>query len=97
MNQTNFLIGRGHLLTHDIDPPRRKPSKKEAYSLKEAVERLAPEFEATAAVLDELLDGDDLQTVLPGQFVKLFAGRALAAFGQHFAEHAGRLKAGHAR
>jgi len=54
MNQTNFLIGRGHLLTHDIDPPKRKPSKKEAYSLAEAVERLAPEFEATAAALDEL-------------------------------------------
>jgi hypothetical protein len=54
MNQTNFLIGRGHLLTHDIDPPRRKPSKKEVYSLAEAVKRLAPEFEATAAVLDEL-------------------------------------------
>ena len=54
MNQTNFLIGRGHLLTHDIAAPRRKPGKKEAYSLAEAVARLAPEFEETAAVLDAL-------------------------------------------
>jgi len=54
MNQTNFLIGRGHLLTHDIDPPRRKPSKKEVYSLTEAVERLAPEFNRTASFLNDL-------------------------------------------
>lgn len=54
MNQTNFLIGRAHLLTRDIEPPKRKPSKKEVYSLAEAVERLAPEFERTATVLDEL-------------------------------------------
>ena len=54
MSQTNFLIGRGHLLTHDIASPKRKPSKKEVYSLAEAVERLAPEFEETAAMLDDL-------------------------------------------
>jgi hypothetical protein len=54
MNQTNFLIGRGELLTHDIKGPRRKPGKKEAYSLAEAVERLAPQFSATATVLDQL-------------------------------------------
>jgi len=41
-------------LTHDIKGPPRNPGKKEAYSLAEAVERLAPEFERTATNLDEL-------------------------------------------
>lgn len=54
MNQTNFLIGRGELLTHDIKGPKRAPGKKEAYTLAEAVERLAPEFSATANALDQL-------------------------------------------
>lgn len=54
MNQTNFLIGRGHLLTHSIPPPKRSHDKKQVYSLDEAISRLAPEFESTAASLDEL-------------------------------------------
>ena len=29
MSQTNFLIGRGELLTHDIKGPKRKPGKAE--------------------------------------------------------------------
>ncbi|MDR2982687.1 MAG: S8 family peptidase [Puniceicoccales bacterium] len=54
MNQTNFLIGRGHLLAHDIPPPRRSMAKKEAYTLKEAITRLSSEFEQTAEELDQL-------------------------------------------
>lgn len=54
MNPTNFLIGRGELLTHDIKGPRRKPGKKEAYSLAEAVERLIPQFSAASGSLDQL-------------------------------------------
>ncbi len=54
MNQTNFLIGRGELLTHDIKGPKRKPGKAEAYTLQETVERLAPQFTSTSSALDEL-------------------------------------------
>jgi hypothetical protein len=54
MSQTNFLIGRGELLTHDIQAPRRKPGKAEVYSLQRAAERLALQFTQTAAALDAL-------------------------------------------
>ena len=32
MSQTNFLIGRGELLTHDIVGPKRMPGKAEVYT-----------------------------------------------------------------
>lgn len=54
MNPTNFLIGRGELLTHDIKGPKRKPGKAEVYSFQQAVERLTPQFSATASALDAL-------------------------------------------
>lgn len=40
MNQTNFLIGRGELLTRDIKGPKRKLDKAHAYTLERARERL---------------------------------------------------------
>lgn len=54
MSQTNFLIGRGELLTHDIKGPKRKPGKAEVYSLQEAARRLTPQFSTTATALDAL-------------------------------------------
>ena len=54
MSQTNFLIGRGELLTHDIKGPKRMPGKAEVYTLAQAVERLTPQFLAAAAALDSL-------------------------------------------
>ncbi|WP_407471290.1 S8 family peptidase [Xanthomonas campestris] len=54
MSQTNFLIGRGELLTHDIKGPKRKPGKAEVYSLQEAAGRLRPQFSETATALDTL-------------------------------------------
>lgn len=54
MNQTNFLIGRGELLTHDIKGPRRKPAKAEVYTFQQAAVRLTPQFAKTAAALDKL-------------------------------------------
>jgi hypothetical protein len=54
MSQTNFLIGRGELLTHDIKGPKRMPGKAEVYSLQEAVQRLTPQFSEVAAALDAL-------------------------------------------
>lgn len=54
MSQTNFLIGRGELLTHDIKGPRRKPGKVEVYTFQEAARRLTPQFSETAAALDRL-------------------------------------------
>ena len=32
MSQTNFLIGRGELLTNEIKGPKRMPGKAEVYS-----------------------------------------------------------------
>ncbi|MNJ26871.1 hypothetical protein D3C77_213620 [compost metagenome] len=54
MSQTNFLIGRGELLTHDIKGPRRNFDKSEVYTLKQTQERLFPQIVNTATVLDEL-------------------------------------------
>ena len=54
MSQTNFLIGRGELLTHDIKAPKRKPGKVEVYTLQQAAERLVTQFTKTAAALDAL-------------------------------------------
>ncbi|WP_323816505.1 S8 family peptidase [Cellvibrio sp. NN19] len=54
MSQTNFLIGRGELLTHDIKGPKRKPDKAEVYTLDYAKERLAPQFIRAAKALDKL-------------------------------------------
>lgn len=54
MSQTNFLIGRGEMLTHDIKGPKRKPGKAEVYSLQQAALRLMPQFTETSAALDSL-------------------------------------------
>ncbi len=63
MNKTNFLIGRGELLTHDIKGPRRMPGKAEVYSLEQACHRLVPQFSQAASALD--LIGND---ACPGDF-----------------------------
>ncbi|MDT7518613.1 hypothetical protein RAE19_07820 [Rhodoferax sp. TBRC 17660] len=54
MSQTNFLIGRGELLTHDIKGPKRIQGKAEVYSFAQAAQRLTPQFSATATTLDAL-------------------------------------------
>jgi hypothetical protein len=54
MSQTNFLIGRGELLTHEIKGPKRVPGKAEVYTLEQATRRLVPQFVETAVALDAL-------------------------------------------
>lgn len=54
MNQPNFLIGRGELLTHDIKGPKRSMNKAEVYTLAQARQRLAPQFTEAAKALDAL-------------------------------------------
>ena len=56
MNQTNFLIGRGELLTHEIKGPKRGMDKAEVYTLQQARSRLTPQFLDVAASLDILPD-----------------------------------------
>jgi hypothetical protein len=63
MSQTNFLIGRGELLTHEIKGPKRKPGKAEVYTFQQAVQRLRPQFQGAAAELDALPD-----QACPGDF-----------------------------
>jgi hypothetical protein len=63
MSQTNFLIGRGELLTHEIKGPKRKPGKAEVYTFQQAVQRLSPQFQDAAAELDALPDN-----ACPGDF-----------------------------
>ena len=48
MSQTNFLIGRGELLTHDIVGPKRMPGKAEVYTLAQARERMVPQFRSAS-------------------------------------------------
>lgn len=54
MSQTNFLIGRGELLTHEIKGPKRGMDKAEVYTLQQARSRLTPQFVEVAASLDNL-------------------------------------------
>ena len=54
MSNTNFLIGRGELLTHDIKGPKINPSKADAYTLPEARARLTPQIIATSEELNKL-------------------------------------------
>lgn len=54
MTQTNFLMGRGELLTFDIKAPKRGGEKAELYSFDEAKNRMAPQFSNTSSILDEL-------------------------------------------
>lgn len=57
MSPPRFLIGRAELLTHDIQAPKRRPGKAEAYTFDKALERLLPRFSTVARVLDALPDG----------------------------------------
>lgn len=56
MAQTNFLIGRGELLTHDIKAPKRMPGKSQAYTFDESLKRLTPQLQSTSSQLDKLPD-----------------------------------------
>lgn len=56
MSQTNFLIGRGELLTHEIKGPKRGMDKAEVYTLQQARSRLTPQFVEVATSLDNLPD-----------------------------------------
>ena len=54
MSQTNFLIGRGELLTYDIKGPKRGGEKMEVYSFQMAKARLKPQLTSTSSELDSL-------------------------------------------
>jgi hypothetical protein len=54
MSQTNFLIGRGELLTHEIKGPRGGGDKAEVYTLQQARSRLKEQFDEVATSLDKL-------------------------------------------
>lgn len=54
MRASKFLLGRGELLTFQIDPPKRKPSKTEIYSLTEAQAVLLPEIDAANSVFEKI-------------------------------------------
>lgn len=56
MSETNFLIGRGELLTYDIKAPKRGGDKVELYTLDEARHRLSPQFEDVAKSVSALPD-----------------------------------------
>jgi hypothetical protein len=54
MAPINFLIGRGEMLTHELRPPRKKPTKIDFYSWDDTVERLGPDLRGAVASLDAL-------------------------------------------
>ncbi len=54
MSQTNFLIGRGELLTKEIKGPKRGGKTAEVYELSETLQRLRPQFAETAAAIEAL-------------------------------------------
>ncbi len=56
MSETNFLIGRGELLTYDIKGPKRGGEKVELYTLEQARGRLTPQFKLVSDAIDKLPD-----------------------------------------
>jgi len=56
MSQSNFLIGRGELLTHAIKAPGGGGPKAEVYTLAETKQALQPQFKETSVNLDLLPD-----------------------------------------
>lgn len=54
MAQTNFLIGRGELLTSEISGPRRFNDKAPVYTFEEAKARLFPQLRSLVKTLDEI-------------------------------------------
>jgi len=56
MSESNFLIGRGELLTRDIKGPGGGGPKAEVYSFSEAKQVLQPQIKETVANLDSLPD-----------------------------------------
>ena len=56
MNQINYLIGRGELLTHNVRAPGGGGKKAEVYTFAEAKQLLVPQFETTSDNLDMLPD-----------------------------------------
>ena len=51
MSETNFLIGRGELLTYDVKGPKRGGDKAEVYTFTEARQRILPQLQKTAVEL----------------------------------------------
>lgn len=49
---TNFLIGRGELLTHLVPPPQRQPSDRSVYTIEEATRTLVPQFRQAIEAFD---------------------------------------------
>ncbi len=58
---TNFLIGRGELLTHVVPPPLRRPSQRSVYTVQEARDVLIPQFASAIDTFDGAPEG-----ALPG-------------------------------
>jgi Subtilase family len=54
MTATNFLIGRGEMLTYDIPPPGGGGQKNEVYTLSEARNHLLPQMQAAATAFTTL-------------------------------------------
>lgn len=49
-----FIIGKGELLTYDIDPPPIRPTKAHPYTLEQAQQILIPQITVAAAELSML-------------------------------------------
>lgn len=54
MAQTNFLIGRGEMLTHAIPAPKRGGDSAQVYSFEYAKAKLSAQFDAAAKEIDSL-------------------------------------------
>lgn len=54
MAQTNFLIGRGEMLTHAIPAPKRGGDSAQVYSFEYAKSKLSAQFDSAAKEIDSL-------------------------------------------
>jgi len=51
---TNFLIGRGELLTAQVPPPKKNPQKAIVYTVAETQQRLLPQLQGLVTAIDNL-------------------------------------------
>lgn len=65
---TNYLIGRGELLTEPIGPPKRDFPKAAVYDFQEAKDRLLPRIEALVDSLAQASEGSTPENVVVAKF-----------------------------
>lgn len=86
---TNFLIGRGEVLAHQVPPPQRNPSRASVYTLTEARAVLLPQIQQAIASFDDAPAGALPEDVAVAKVVMNPAYISKSAFPQDLLKEVG--------